>query len=49
VISTKQKSVGVLLDLSTAPDKDVNVGDVVGCAQFSDCQLNLKIQFVGLL
>jgi hypothetical protein len=47
VISTKQKSVGVLLERSVAPLKETKEGWLPGLLQFSACQLNLKIQFVG--
>jgi hypothetical protein len=49
VISTKQKSEAVLLDLSTAPDNDVNEGELAGAVHEVACQLNLKIQEVGVL
>ena len=47
VISTRQKSDGVLLERKTAPLNDWKEGELAGFAQSLACQLNLKIQPVG--
>ena len=49
VISTKQKSEGVLFALNVAPDNDSKEGELLGFVHPFDSQLNLKIHEVGLL
>jgi hypothetical protein len=47
VISTKQKSVGVLLDRKVAPLRETKEGELPGFMQPFDCQLKRKIQLAG--